>query len=172
MISAWIEAIRALPGEVRSTVTGLNDQQLDTPYRDGGWTVRQVVHHLADSHMNGFVRMRLIMTEDSPVLKPYDQDRWALLDDSRTLPLEPSLAILDGLHARWAALLGSIRDDGTWRRTAHHPESGEVMLESLLALYATHGRHHLAQIIQLRERMGWNVDGELSSHLLAPFVAS
>lgn len=156
MTKSHIDAIRSLPGKVRAAVAGLDDAQLDTSYREGGWTVRQVVHHLADSHMNAFVRMRLILTEDHPTLKPYDQDLWAAIEEARTLPLDPSLAILDGLHARWASMLDAIEDDATWGRTAYHPENGEVSLASMLPSYADHGRNHVAQITGLRERMGWN----------------
>ncbi len=150
----YIHAIEELPGLVESAVAGLNDEQLDTSYRDGGWTVRQVIHHLADSHMNAFVRMKLTMTEDYPTIKPYDQDAWAVLPDSK-LSVEPSLAILRGLHSRMAALLRSINSEETWRRTAYHPENGDTALDDFARQYAHHGKHHVAQIAELRQRKGW-----------------
>jgi hypothetical protein len=148
-----IERIRSLPAELEHAVAGLNDSQLDTPYRSGGWTVRQVVHHVADSHMNAFVRMKLILTEDRPTLKPYDQDAWAGLHDSM-LPPDASLPIIRGLHSRWVTLLEHVPEEA-WTRTAHHPESGEVSLDSLLTTYARHGENHVAQITGLRKGKGW-----------------
>lgn len=150
----YIDAIAALPGQAESAVAGLDDAALDTPYREGGWTPRQVIHHLADSHMNAFIRMRLIVTEDHPAIKPYDQDAWALLADSSGLPVAPSLAILAGLHDRWAHLLRSLPDDA-FSRTAFHPELGEVTLDALVAIYGKHGARHCGQIRDLRDRMGW-----------------
>lgn len=150
----YLAAIERLPAEAREAVAGLDDAALDTPYKDGGWTPRQVIHHLADSHMNAFIRMRLILTEDHPTVRPYDQDAWSLLFDSTTLPIEPSLTILTGLHERWIRLLRSIPDDA-YARTALHPEIGEVTLDALLAIYGKHGTTHCEQIRGLRERMGW-----------------
>lgn len=150
----FIGDIRELPRQLRDAVAGLTDEQLDTPYRDGGWTVRQVVHHLADSHMNSFVRFKLALTEDSPMIKPYDESAWAETADSLELPLEPSIAILDGLHRRWVALLQSLRE-GDFERAFTHPERGPMRLDLNLALYSWHGRHHAAHITALRERMGW-----------------
>jgi hypothetical protein len=149
-----IEGIRTLPASIEAAVKGLNDQQLDTPYRAGGWTVRQVIHHLADSHMNAFVRMKLILTENKPTLKPYDQDAWATLPDTKTAPIQSSLAILRGLHDRWYKLLEGVPDEG-WGRTAHHPETGEVSLESQLITYASHGEKHVGHITGLRSAKGW-----------------
>lgn len=146
--------IAELPIQARKAVSGLSDTQLDTPYREGGWTVRQVVHHLADSHMNAFIRMKLILTEEHPTLKPYDQERWADLHDGKVLPLESSLSILDGLHARWVALLEQVPVDG-WRKTAHHPEHGTITLDDLLNLYESHGENHVAQITNLRKVKQW-----------------
>ncbi len=149
-----IARLLELPGLVEEAVRGLDERQLDTPYRDGGWTVRQVVHHLADSHMNAYIRTKLTLTEEHPPLKPYDQDEWAKLGDAAGLPLAPSLAILHGLHERWAALLESVPEDA-WSRTAYHPERGDITLDDQLALYAGHGVNHVAQITGLRSRNGW-----------------
>lgn len=148
-----IARIRALPEAAASAIHRLSDQQLDTPYRDGGWTVRQVVHHLADSHLNAFVRMKLILTETHPTLKTYDQDEWAKLDDT-ALPVSHSLAILQGLHARWTRLLEQV-PDSDWTRAAFHPENGEVTLEDILSTYARHGDNHVKQITGLRTARGW-----------------
>ncbi len=149
-----IEKIRDLPNVVEAAVKGLNDQQLDTPYREGGWTIRQVVHHLADSHMNAFVRMKLMVTENHPTLKPYDQDAWAGLPDSNRLPVQSSLAIIRGLHERWATLLAAL-PESAWVRAAHHPERGEVTMEGTLSTYAGHGANHVRQITGLRQAKGW-----------------
>jgi hypothetical protein len=149
-----IDALRKLPGELRKAVAGLTDSQLDTPYRDGGWTVRQVVHHLADSHMNAYIRARLILTEDHPTLKAYDQDAWARLIDAAGAPLSPSLTILDGVHARFVELLDNC-SEGDWKRSAHHPESGEMTLDGVLNIYSAHGRNHVSQITNLRTKKGW-----------------
>ncbi|EYB67999.1 metal-dependent hydrolase [Deinococcus phoenicis] len=138
-------AIGALPTELRAAVAGQSEAVLDTPYRDGGWTVRQVVHHLADSHLNAVVRLKLALTEENPAVKPYDEGRWAELPDIR-LPLEPSLSLLDGLHARWAALLATLTP-GQWAREWTHPAQGQTFtVDTLAAMYAWHGRHHVAHI--------------------------
>jgi hypothetical protein len=149
----YIDAIERLPQEVDEAVAGIDDAVLDTPYREGGWTPRQVVHHLADSHMNAFIRMRLVVTEDHPAIKPYDQDAWAVLEDSTSLPIAPSLSILSGLHARWASFLRSLPEDA-FSRTAFHPEHGELTLDRLLAIYGKHGTNHCQQILDLRHRVG------------------
>jgi hypothetical protein len=149
-----IERIRALPGLLENAVKGLSNAQLDTPYRDGGWSVRQVVHHLADSHMNAFVRMKLILTEEHPALKPYDQDRWAALVDGAQLPVHSSLAIVRGLHERWVALMESIPDTA-WPRAGYHPERGDITLEKILMIYSGHGEKHVQQIAGLRTSRGW-----------------
>ncbi|MBP1619814.1 MAG: DinB-like domain protein [Acidobacteria bacterium] len=150
---ALIDGLAAVPAALEAAITGLTDAQLDTPYREGGWTVRQVVHHLADSHINAFVRVKLVLTEDHPTLKPYVQDRWAELADTK-LPVAPSLAIVRGVHERWVALLRSL--PGTaWTRTAFHPENGEMSLDDILALYGRHGADHVGQIAALRARMAW-----------------
>ena len=148
-----IAAIRDFPPIIKSAIAGLNDQQLDTPYRDGGWTPRQVVHHLADSHMNAYLRFRWLITEDHPTIKTYDQDVWAVLPDSR-LPVDSSIAILEGLHHRWAVMLDALPDDA-WSRRGMHPERGEVTLDDLLEIYSGHGAHHAGQITDLRARKGW-----------------
>lgn len=149
-----IEQITEAPSKVRAAVAGLSEQQLDTPYRDGGWTVRQLVHHLADSHMNAYVRFKLALTEDEPTIKTYEQDRWAETVDSRTASAGISLALLDGLHHRWTMLLRSMRAEDFARKFTH-PEHGKITLERLLGLYAWHGRHHTAHVTELRARMRW-----------------
>jgi uncharacterized damage-inducible protein DinB len=148
-----IARIAACPPVLRAAVEDLSDQQLDTPYRDGGWTVRQVVHHVADSHANAYLRFRWVVAEDHPAIKTYDQDAWAQFADS-TLPIEPSLKIVDGLHERWAFFLSSLPQDA-WSRKAMHPERGEVTLDDLLDIYSDHGAHHAKQITDLRARKGW-----------------
>jgi uncharacterized damage-inducible protein DinB len=150
----WLKDLEALPAELATAVSGLDDQQLDTPYRPHGWTVRQVVHHVADSHMNSYVRFRLALTEDAPVIKPYAEDRWAELPDAKSAPIDVSLALLTSLHQRWVSLLRSLDDQG-FARTFVHPENGETRLDKALALYAWHGHHHVAHINNLRKRMGW-----------------
>lgn len=150
----WIEQIAETPARLREALAGLTEEQLDTPYRDGGWTVRQVAHHVPDSHMNAYTRFKLGLTEDAPTIKPYDEQGWALLEDTRTTPLEVSLALLDALHLRWVNVLRGIADE-QWRRSIHHPENGRMRLDFLLGLYAWHGRHHVAHVTRLRERMGW-----------------
>ena len=152
--SAQLKTLRELPGALREIVRGLSDVQLDTPYRSGGWTVRQVVHHVADSHMHAYIRMRMIVTEDHPTITPYNQDVWAATPDVRTGALEPSLVLLAGLHARWAAFLEQV-PDSAWSRTALHPERGEVTLSSMLATYAGHGVKHVGHIRSLREARQW-----------------
>ena len=148
-----INKIRSLPRQLEKAIADLDESQLSTPYRDGGWTVRQVVHHLADSHMNAFIRMKLILAEDHPTLKPYDQEVWAELPDIRSR-LDASLGIIRGLHERWVTLLENI-PEAAWTRTGKHPETGEVSLESLLTTYARHGENHVGQITGLRSARGW-----------------
>jgi hypothetical protein len=140
-----IRKIEALPGQVRAAVAGAGGGQLDRPYRPGGWSARQVVHHLADSHMNAYIRCRLILTEAEPPLKGYAQDDWARLPDASGGPLEPSLAILDGLHARWAAFFRALPEDA-WQRAGRHTEYGPVTLGRILETYAAHGEKHLEHI--------------------------
>jgi len=149
-----IEQIAEAPERLRAAVHGLSAEQLDTPYRHGGWTVRQVLHHVPDSHLNAYVRFKLALTEDSPTIKPYAEDLWAALPDTgRTAP-EISLALLDALHKRWVILLRTI-DAAGWSRTLRHPERGLLTLDQVLVTYAWHGRHHVAHITSLREREGW-----------------
>ena len=150
--SAHIQTLRLLQGRLRSAVIGLNDSQLDTPYREGGWTVRQVVHHVADSHANAYIRFKLALTEDWPAIKPYDEAVWAKLPD--TLPLDASLAFVDALHARWVALLDALTDED-FRKGYTHPVHGRQDLARALAMYDWHSRHHTAHITSLRTRMGW-----------------
>ncbi len=150
----WIEQIASAPALLRKAVAGLSEQQFDTPYRDGGWTVRQVTHHVPDSHLNAYTRFKLTLTEHEPTVKPYNEKLWAELVDTKKNPIEVSLNLLDALHIRWVTLLKSLKPED-FNRTFRHPESGIGTLERLLALYAWHGRHHTAHITALRGRMGW-----------------
>ncbi len=150
-----IDEIADAPAKLRAAVAGLTPEQIETPYRPGGWTVRQVVHHIPDSHLNSYVRFKLALTEEEPTIKPYDEAAWSELEDVRTAPLETSLTLLDVLHQRWVLLLRSLNDTD-FARTFRHPELGVVSLEKNVALYAWHGRHHIAHITGLRERMGWD----------------
>ena len=138
---------------MRNAVDGLDSAQLNTPYREGGWTVRQLVHHIADSHMNAFMRVRLALTEDWPVIKPYDEQAWATLYDA-TAPVEWSLELVESLHARWVMLLQSLKDQ-QWIRGFKHPESGPMSVETATLMYAWHSRHHVAHITHLRAKEGW-----------------
>ena len=151
---ALIEKIEQTPAHMRAAVAGLNDEQLDTPYRPEGWTVRQVVHHVPESHLNSYIRFKLAITEDEPVIKPYFEDRWAELDDARQAPIALSLDLLETLHRRWVWFLRSLKEKD-WQRTFRHTELGVVNLDKTVALYAWHGQHHVAQITSLRERKGW-----------------
>jgi hypothetical protein len=149
-----IEQIAAAPAAYREAVLGLNDSQLDTPYREGGWTVRQVMHHVPDSHMNSYCRFKFALTENEPNIKGYAEDLWAELADGRSGPVETSLVLLEHLHKRWVILLKSMTDQD-FARSFRHSEHGLIRLDSTLALYDWHSRHHLAHITGLRERMGW-----------------
>jgi DinB superfamily len=151
--AANIETLRLLPGRLRAAANGLSEAQLDTPYREGGWTVRQVVHHFADSHANSYIRFKLALTEDWPTIKPYDEAAWARLPDSR-MPIEPSFDFVTGIHARLVTLLESMKEDD-FERGFNHPERGRMTLGTNLALYDWHSRHHTAHITRLRERLGW-----------------
>jgi uncharacterized damage-inducible protein DinB len=151
---AAIATLAALPENLRSAVSGLSPQQLDTPYREGGWTVRQLVHHVADSHLNAYARIRLALTEDWPTIKPYDQNLWAELPDARTAPVEVSLELLDALHRRLTLLLSSLTE-AEWQRGYVHPEGGRQTVTQVLALYDWHSRHHVAHVTELRKRMRW-----------------
>lgn len=149
-----ISAIADAPGKLRAAMKGLSDEQLDTPYREGGWTVRQVAHHVADSHINAYVRLRLALTEHEPTIKPYEEARWADLEDARSAPIDVSLALLDSLHERWTRLLRSL-DPADFARTFRHPDHGVRSIDWMLFLYAWHGRHHTAHITELRSQRGW-----------------
>ena len=149
-----IDQIAAAPDGLRRAVTGLDDRQLDTPYRPGGWTVRQVVHHVPDSHLNAYTRFKLACTEESPAIKTYEEARWAELPEARTAPIDVSLDLLTALHRRWVLFLRLLGPDD-FARTVRHPEWGSPTVDFLLAQYAWHGRHHTAHITALRDRMGW-----------------
>ena len=149
-----LDDIANAPANLRSAVKDLSEAQLDTPYRPDGWTVRQVVHHVPDSHMNAYIRFKLALTEDEPTIKPYEQQLWADLGDTKSTPIEVSLTLLESLHDRWVHLLRSFTVSD-WKRTFRHPELGIVGLEKNLSLYAWHGRHHVAHVTELRKREGW-----------------
>ena len=150
-----IAEIAALPARLREAVSGLTEAQLDTPYRPGGWTVRQLVHHVADSHVNAYVRLKLALTEDAPTIKPYEEARWAELPDTFAVPIDASLQLLDALHARWVALLRALPPE-EFARTVRHPEHPQPMsVDHLTAMYAWHSRHHVAHVTALRAREGW-----------------
>lgn len=153
--AAYIDSIRTTPERLLSAISGLDEAQLDTPYRDGGWTVRQVVHHIPDSHLNAYVRMKLALTEDTPTIKPYDESKWAELPEARTGPVEMSLDLLEALHGRWDVVLRALSDTD-YAREIQHPEYGWRMnVGALVRMYEWHGRHHVAHIVNLRNRMGW-----------------
>jgi hypothetical protein len=149
-----IAQIEEAPFRLRKAVDGLSDEQLDTPYREGGWTVRQVAHHVADSHLNAYIRVRLALTEDNPTIRPYRQEKWAELLDARTGPVEVSLVLLESVHSRWVMLLRSMQP-GQFATKLHHPEEGEIDLNWILQMYGWHGRHHVAHVTELRKRKGW-----------------
>ena len=151
--AAAIAAIADLPRALRDAVEGLNEAQLDTPYRDGGWSLRQVVHHVADSHMNALIRFKWALTESNPTIKAYDEQAWAELPDAR-LSIEPSLRLIEALHARWAALLGALAPEA-FATPYQHPVSGAFTLDMAVGMYAWHGRHHTAHVTELRKRLGW-----------------
>jgi uncharacterized damage-inducible protein DinB len=149
-----ISTIAETPAKLRAAVKGLNDQQLNTPYREGGWTVRQVAHHVPDSHMNAYVRLRLALTEQEPTIKPYEEARWAELEDAKSAPIDVSLALLDSLHERWVRLWRSL-EPADFARTFRHPDHGVRTVDWLVFLYAWHGRHHTAHVTELRKQKGW-----------------
>jgi uncharacterized damage-inducible protein DinB len=151
---ALIDSIAAAPARLREAVRDLDEAQLDTPYREGGWTVRQVVHHVPDSHMNAFIRFKLALTEDNPTIKPYEEAEWAKLSDVRDTPIETSLVLLEKLQERWVILMRGM-SDADFNRTFEHPENGVMSLNKTLGLYEWHGRHHVGHIRSLRQRMGW-----------------
>ena len=150
---AMIARIRDLPARVEEAVRGVHDEQLNVPAGGEGWSIQQVVHHLADAHLNAFLRMKLILTEERPILKPFDQEAWAKLPDTTDLPMEPSLQILKGLHSRWSSLLETVTDDG-WQRKGVHLENGLMSLYDLLATYSGHGETHLQQIAKIKAGLG------------------
>jgi len=149
-----LDDVATTPANLRAAVKGLSEAQLDTPYRPEGWTVRQVVHHMPDSHMNSYVRFKLALTEDEPTIKTYAEDRWAELADTKATPIGVSLTLFDSLHDRWVRLMRSLTTED-WKRSFRHPDLGPMSLEKALALYAWHGRHHVTHITALREREGW-----------------
>ena len=151
---AAIAAIRATPAALRAAIAGLTEAQINTPYREGGWTVRQVVHHVPESHMNAFMRFKLALTEDNPTIRLYEEDRWAKFGDHARAPVDSSLALLDALHQRWHTLL-EMMTDADFRRPLTHPQAGVMPLDRMLQLYAWHGPHHVAHITSLRAREGW-----------------
>ena len=153
VINTWINEIENLPRLLRNAVKNLDDEQLNTPYRSGGWTVRQVIHHVADSHLNAYVRFKLALTEENPIIKPYDETKWAELADYN-MPIEPSLLLLEALHKRWTYLLRSLTS-ADLEKTFIHPDSGEVSVRNNIGIYAWHGKHHLAHITSLCNRRGW-----------------
>ncbi|WP_110926276.1 YfiT family bacillithiol transferase [Bacillus massiliglaciei] len=153
VIEGWIKEIEELPHHLAEAVKGLRDEQLDTAYRPGGWTVRQTVHHIADSHVNSYTRFKLALTENNPVIKPYEESKWAELHDSK-LSIDVSLKLAEALHRRWVCLLRSLTSEEL-ARTFRHPESGDVRLDAAIGMYAWHGRHHVAHITSLRESIGW-----------------
>ena len=155
---AMIDTIAAAPARMREAVSGLSDAQLDTPYRDGGWTVRQVIHHVPDSHMNAYVRFKLALTEENPVIKPYDEAAWARAADTARTPVDVSLTLLEALHRRWVVLLESLAP-ADFARPLVHPDYGPLTIDWLLQLYAWHGRHHAAHVAELRKREGWDAGG-------------
>jgi uncharacterized damage-inducible protein DinB len=152
--AAHLEVLRQTPAKLRVALEGLTASQLETPYREGGWTLRQVAHHIPDSHINAYVRVKLALTEDTPTIKPYNEEAWALLSDTATVPLTVSVALLEALHLRLVALLESLTQ-AQWQRCYNHPQGGLYTMEQMLALYAWHGAHHVAHITTLRANRGW-----------------
>lgn len=150
----FIGEIAVAPEKLKEAVSGLNDEQLNTPYRHDGWTIRQVVHHIPDSHLNAFARMKFALTENKPTIKAYDEKEWAKLEDYYQTPIEVSLNLLEALHKRWIILLQSI-NEGDFKKELYHPELGLISIDFLVAQYAWHGKHHISHITSLRERMGW-----------------
>ncbi|TKC18903.1 YfiT family bacillithiol transferase [Robertmurraya kyonggiensis] len=155
VVQKWIKEIEVQPEQLREAVHGLSEEQLDTPYRDGGWTVRQVVHHLADSHLNAYIRFKLALTEDNPVIKPYEEGEWAKLPDSK-MPVEVSLTLFESIHQRLVTLLTSLTLEDL-EKTFVHPDSGTISLGRNIGMYSWHGRHHIAHITSLCSRKGWKV---------------
>ena len=155
ILHSWIEDIETLPERLKKEVENLSERQLDTPYRQDGWTLRQVIHHLADAHLNAFIRVKLALTEENPVVKPYFEERWAELPDSQNFPVRPSLKIIKGIHQRWSFLLKTLSEQD-FQKVFIHPENNrEFKLEEILGIYAWHGNHHLAHISTLKKQKGW-----------------
>ncbi len=150
----YLDDVEQTPARLREALSGLSEERLNTPYRDGGWTLRQLAHHLPDSHMNSYIRFKLALTEDEPTIKTYSENVWAELPEAKNAPIEVSLALLDSLHRRWMLVLRQF-GEAEWKRTFRHPELGAMSLEKTLALYSWHGRHHVAHVTSLREKMGW-----------------
>ena len=151
----WLNDLKYLPELMEHAILDLDAHQLDTPYREGGWTVKQLVHHVADSHMNAYIRFKLVLTEDNPTIKTYDEKKWAELDDVKTLPINVSLTLLHALHRRWYEALKNISETD-WQRTAYHPlQEKNITLWFFLGMYAWHGKHHVAHITELREKNKW-----------------
>ncbi|MEO6820913.1 MAG: YfiT family bacillithiol transferase [Ginsengibacter sp.] len=155
ILSKWILEISDFPARLKNEVTYLTDEQLDTQYRPGGWTIRQVVHHCADSHMTSFTRFKLALTEEKPTIKPFLEDRWAALSDGKTAPIEPSLMVLEGLHNRWVSLLNSLTEEDLHKKFIHPEQGREFILNENIGIYAWHGNHHLAHITQLKKIKKW-----------------
>lgn len=155
LIHNYISEIAGFPEKLRKEVAHLNDEQLDTQYRPGGWTIRQVIHHCADSHINAFTRFKLALTEENPLIKPYYEDRWAELSDSRQLDIHPALLMLEGLHQRWIHLLNSLTEQDLERGFIHPEHGNQVLLKENAGIYAWHGAHHLAHITELKKRRNW-----------------
>ncbi|SDP15632.1 DinB superfamily protein [Paenibacillus sp. yr247] len=153
-LQKWMADIESTPARLREAVAGLSDEQLDTPYRPGGWSLRQVVHHVADSHINSYTRFKLALTEEEPTIRPYYEERWAELSESKSAPVELSLALLDALHSRWMIMLNAMQHE-QFARVFVHPESGKIRLDWNVGNYAWHGNHHIAHITSLRDRRGW-----------------
>jgi uncharacterized damage-inducible protein DinB len=154
--SQWINDIRFLPNDMEIAIQNLDEFQLDTPYREGGWTLRQVVHHVADSHMNAYIRFKLALTEDTPTIKPYREAEWAMLPDTFKVPVNVSLTLLHALHRRWTAINENISEEQFANKRVFHPEQGKQMtLWHLLGMYVWHGKHHLAHINRLKEQENW-----------------
>ncbi|MGF1639046.1 MAG: YfiT family bacillithiol transferase [Cyclobacteriaceae bacterium] len=154
-IKTWINDIESFLAKLQNAVSGLSDEQLDTPYRPEGWTIRQVVNHCADSHMNSQMRFKLALTEKKPVIKPYLEAKWAMLPDSISMPIEPALKMLEGIHMRWTVLLKSLTKDQLSLSYVHPEQGREIRLDATIALYAWHSNHHLAHIVNLKELKGW-----------------
>lgn len=151
----WLADLQFLPNELELAIQNLDEHQLNTPYREGGWRVKQLVHHIADSHINAYVRFKLGLTEDNPQIKPYEEGEWAKLDDIDVVPVNVSTTLLFALHQRWVATIKNLSDE-QWQRTVYHPGSNKVItLWHLLGMYSWHGRHHVRHITALREREGW-----------------